>query len=106
MPGAFRKVLEIAVHALKTSQKLDLSSLVKNQSIYSIDLRRLISSEDTAFSMSQLLVEMKNLLESDQIVPIVSRIYPVHQIADALHYVSKGQHIGKVVISHSADTND
>ena len=38
-PGG--RYLEIAVQALKTSHKLDLSNLVRNQSIHSIDLRRL-----------------------------------------------------------------
>lgn len=36
----FGRYLEIAVHALKTSPKLDLSRLVQNQTLHSIDLRR------------------------------------------------------------------
>ncbi|NQZ10676.1 MAG: polyketide synthase dehydratase domain-containing protein, partial [Algicola sp.] len=95
------RYLEIAVHALKTSQKLDLSSMVENQSIHSIDIRRL-ASQAGEFSMQDLLAPMTAMLQNQQIVPIVSRIYPASQITDALHYVSQGQHIGKVVISHSA----
>ena len=96
------RYLEIAVHALKTSDKLDLSSLVQNQSIHSIDLRRLKSHN--GFGTKNLLTLMVSLIQSQQIVPIVSRIYPIHQIKEALDYVDQGQHIGKVVISHTNQT--
>ena len=96
-PGG--RYLEIAVHALKTSDKLDLSSLVQNQSIHSINLRRLKSHN--GFGTKDLLTLMVSLIQSQQIVPIVSRIYPIHQIKEALDYVNQGQHIGKVVISHT-----
>src|SRR5262249_13975627 len=36
----FGRYLEIAVQGLKASPKLDLSTLVQNQSVHSIDLRR------------------------------------------------------------------
>jgi len=34
-------------------------------------------------------------------VPIVSRVYPLSQIGEAMDYVSRGEHIGKVVVSHT-----
>ncbi|MCP5007127.1 MAG: zinc-binding dehydrogenase, partial [Planctomycetes bacterium] len=97
------RYLEIAVHALKTGQKLDLSRLVKNQTIYSIDLRRL-GSQESQFSPKQILSAMNVLVESGQIVPIVSRIYPIYQMVEALNYVAQGNHIGKVVMSHTRET--
>lgn len=39
----------------------------------------------------------------ERIVPIVSRIYPVQRIREALAYLGEGRHIGKVVISHTAE---
>ncbi len=97
--GPSGRYLELAVHALKTSQALDLSKLVRNQSIYSIDLRQL-SFEKKGLG-KEMLKQMKFMIESEQIVPIVSRIYPIHQIREALEYVGQGKHIGKVVISHT-----
>jgi len=97
--GPSGRYLEIAVHALKTSQKLDLSKLVRNQSIYSIDLRQL-SFQNKSF-VKEMLNLMVSMIKAEQIVPIVSRIYPIHQIKEALEYVGQGQHIGKVVISHT-----
>lgn len=93
------RYLELAVHGLKTSNKLDLSKLIQNQSIYSIDLRRL--GLQKGLNIKDMLKSMITLLESQKLVPIVSRVYPFNQIKEALDYVSQGQHIGKVVISHS-----
>ncbi|MCR8993891.1 SDR family NAD(P)-dependent oxidoreductase [Brevibacillus laterosporus] len=98
--GPSGRYVELAVHALKTSKKLDLSRLVQNQTIYSVDLRRLSAAK--GFN-KELLNTMVTLLEAEKIVPIVSRVYPLRQIAEALEYVGEGKHIGKVVISHTAE---
>ncbi len=96
------RYLELAVHALKTSPKLDLSHLVRNQALYSIDLRRL--GHRQGGGGKALLALMLSMLQAEQIVPLVSRIYPVRQIVDAFAFVAQGQHIGKVVISHTHST--
>ncbi len=98
--GPSGRYLEIAVHGLKTSPKLNLSGLVQNQSIHSIDLRQLSFRQGDILG-ENMLNTMVSWLESEKIVPIVSRIYPIHQIVEALEYVSQGKHIGKVVISHT-----
>jgi NADPH:quinone reductase-like Zn-dependent oxidoreductase len=95
------RYLEIAVHALKTSKPLDLSTLVRNQTIHSIDLRQ--PGVGRGFSARDMLHTMVALLREERIVPIVSRVYPVHQIREALAYVGEGRHIGKVVISHTSE---
>lgn len=106
-PGG--RYLEIAVHALKTSPKLDLSGLVNNQSIHSIDLRRLNLGTGSGFgsdsgeSAKSQLQAMVALLEAELITPILSRVYPFSDIAGAIQYVGQGQHIGKVVISHTCE---
>ena len=105
--GRSGRYLEIATHALKTSPKLDLSKLLQNQSIYSINLGLNwyepdpLDTSQNIFLGEKSLRLMVSLLESDKIVPITSRIYPIHQIVDALEYVSQGQHIGKVILSHT-----
>ncbi|MCP4285431.1 MAG: zinc-binding dehydrogenase, partial [Gammaproteobacteria bacterium] len=100
--GPSGRYLELAVHALKTGPKLDLSKLVRNQSIYSIDIRRLLLRKSSA--VKGILNAMVSLMQSHEIVPIVSRIYPIRHIKDALEYVAQGKHIGKVVISHTHQT--
>ncbi|MGH9346211.1 MAG: SDR family NAD(P)-dependent oxidoreductase, partial [Vicinamibacterales bacterium] len=96
----FGRYLEIAVHALKTGQKLDLSRLVQNQTFHSIDLRR--AGLGGRLGQRALLDAMVSMLRSRRIVPIVSRVYPLHQIGDAFQHVSSGNHVGKVVVSHTA----
>ncbi|HXH10353.1 MAG TPA: SDR family NAD(P)-dependent oxidoreductase [Alphaproteobacteria bacterium] len=95
------RYLELAVHALKTSKKLDLSRLLYNQTIHSIDLRR--PGVQPGFSVRDVLTTMVELLRDERIVPIVSRVYPVQRIGEALAYVAEGRHIGKVVISHTRE---
>ncbi|ASZ12882.1 hypothetical protein CK934_18935 [Chitinophaga sp. MD30] len=94
------RYLELAVHGLKTSGKLDLSALLENQTIHSIDLRRMSLQEGaTAKDMLNL---MRTMAENGQIVSILSRVYPAQEATAALAYVDKGSHIGKIVISHRA----
>ncbi len=96
------RYIELAVHALKTSPKLDLSKLVENQEIKSIDLRKiLLSSSNNMPTMREMMSYLEGLIEEGKIRPIVSKIYPLDRINEAMTYVESGQHIGKVVISHS-----
>ncbi|MBL4763655.1 MAG: zinc-binding dehydrogenase, partial [Gammaproteobacteria bacterium] len=96
--GCTGRYLEIAIHALKSSNKFDLSGLLQNQSFHSIDLRRL--AFNGKLSITPILEKMVEMVESEQIIPVVSKIYPIAQIQNALQYLSEGKHVGKVVISH------
>jgi NADPH:quinone reductase-like Zn-dependent oxidoreductase len=42
---------------------------------------------------------IKKLLEDGKYSPVIDRIYPLLQIADAFRYVEKGQKTGNVVIT-------
>jgi acyl transferase domain-containing protein/D-arabinose 1-dehydrogenase-like Zn-dependent alcohol dehydrogenase/acyl carrier protein/NAD(P)-dependent dehydrogenase (short-subunit alcohol dehydrogenase family)/SAM-dependent methyltransferase len=97
------RYLELATHALLTSPKLDLSNLRFNQSIQVIAFFEMLSRPE-AGTLRETLAQMAAWAEAGLIVPTVSRIYPLRQIAAALEYVSAGQHVGKVVISHTAET--
>jgi NADPH:quinone reductase-like Zn-dependent oxidoreductase len=44
------------------------------------------------------LVFMKELLESDNVVPVIDRKYPLRDTPEAIRYVEKGHTRGKVVI--------
>ena len=47
-----------------------------------------------------MLTTMVAPLQEERIVPIISRVYSVQRIREALAYVGEGQH--KVVISHTS----
>lgn len=96
--GPSGRYIELAVHGLRTGEKLDLSSLVDNQTIRSIDLRRMTKAGK--ITSKKYLCKMIEKLERKEIIPIVSRIYPVSMYKEALKFVEKGNHIGKVVLSY------
>ncbi|MCP4996508.1 MAG: zinc-binding dehydrogenase [Gammaproteobacteria bacterium] len=99
-PGG--RYLELAVHGLKASAKLDLSRLVHNQAFYSIDGRQTAGIGNPNL-VSGYLSRMVEMVEKEEICPVVHKIYPLSQIQEALQYVESGAHIGKVVISHSQE---
>ena len=92
--------MELAVHGLKTSARLDLSGLTDNQTLKSIDLRKQCLSGGDMITAS--FRDMTTLIEQKALIPAVSRVYPLSKTGEAMAYVETGAHIGKVVISHSA----
>ena len=45
------------------------------------------------------LVEIKGLIESGQIAPVIDRTYPLSEVPNAMRYVTTGQHKGRIVIA-------
>lgn len=97
------RYVELSSHGLLTAPKLDLSKLRFNQSIQTLFFHGLLCQENGQLAQ-EILQLMVSWLESEKIVPIVSRIYPIQQLVEALEFVSHGKHIGKVVISHTQPT--
>lgn len=100
-PGG--RYLEIAMQGLKAMTRLNLSRLTQNHTIYTIDLRRLLLESNMPSALDGVYENMTAMLESGLLMPCVSRIYPFSRIGEALEFVSKGDHVGKVVISHTGE---
>jgi len=45
------------------------------------------------------LVLLKDLIESEKIVPIIDRRYPLRGVAEAFRYLEEGHAQGKIVIT-------
>ena len=45
------------------------------------------------------LVFMKELLETDKVKPVIDKIYPLNETANAIRYLEEGHAMGKVVIT-------
>jgi hypothetical protein len=50
----------------------------------------------------ETLVELKQLIDAGKVTPVMDRIYPLSETAQALAYVGEGHARGKTVISMSA----
>ncbi|MEM6716797.1 MAG: beta-ketoacyl synthase N-terminal-like domain-containing protein, partial [Cyanobacteria bacterium P01_C01_bin.147] len=102
--GSGGRYIELAVHGLKTAPKLDLSGLMDNQEIKSLDLRRMLLSNGVGQQevLREAWSKLVDWVEQGCIYPVVSRVYPLSMIDEGMSYVESGRHIGKVVISHTA----
>ncbi|MCU7933261.1 MAG: SDR family NAD(P)-dependent oxidoreductase [Candidatus Thiodiazotropha sp. (ex Dulcina madagascariensis)] len=91
------RYIEIAMTALKSAKSIDLSVLANNQTVYSIDLRKL------GFEDPESFIELRNdtvkLIEQGIIRPTVHKIYPFHQVKEAHDCLNSRASIGKVVVS-------
>jgi NADPH:quinone reductase-like Zn-dependent oxidoreductase len=45
------------------------------------------------------LIFIKELLETGEVVPIIDRCYPLHEVPDAIRYLEEGHARGKVIVS-------
>lgn len=53
----------------------------------------------TAYGNKKDLLFLKELLETDKIVPVIDRRYPLSEVPDAIRYLEEGHARGKVVIT-------
>ena len=90
------RYVEIAMTALKSARRIDLSVLSSNQSFYSIDLGRL--GQRRPERLQRHVDEMLRLAQAGVIRPTVSRVFDFTQFREALHYLEDRRNIGKVVV--------
>jgi NADPH:quinone reductase-like Zn-dependent oxidoreductase/3-oxoacyl-(acyl-carrier-protein) synthase/2-polyprenyl-3-methyl-5-hydroxy-6-metoxy-1,4-benzoquinol methylase/acyl carrier protein len=94
----YGKYIETAMNGLKTNQHINLSSLINNQSYYSVDIRRLSIDHPELIRkyLQQLIVDVN----SKAIKAAIHRSYPLTHIQDAILYLSSRKSQNKIVISH------
>ena len=47
----------------------------------------------------QVLLDLKELIESGKVTPVIDRTYPLREVPDAMRYLEEGHTRGKVVIT-------
>ncbi|MBD2636146.1 SDR family NAD(P)-dependent oxidoreductase [Limnothrix sp. FACHB-881] len=94
-PGG--RYVELAMTAWKTSAALDLSTLVDNQSVLSLDLRRWFLRRSPEVPLA--LEEMAQALAQGAGEGMVDRTFSLAEVRSALAYLESRQSIGKVVIT-------
>lgn len=94
-PGG--RYVELAMTALKSAPSLDLSLLADNQTILSLDLRRLLMRRSP--ETKEYLDQMAMALAAGAGEGMVDRTFPLKQIRQAFQYLESRENIGKIVIS-------
>jgi NADPH:quinone reductase-like Zn-dependent oxidoreductase len=79
------------------------SRLSHNENLYLPLITAFSSSKKVIFPMpldiKASIVFIQNLVEIGHFKPVIDRVYPLDDIAEAFRYVLKGQKIGNVIIS-------
>ncbi|PGD97837.1 SDR family NAD(P)-dependent oxidoreductase [Bacillus wiedmannii] len=90
------RYLEIAMTGLKSAKHIDLSHLVNNQTLYSVDMRKLMLSkkQDTI----KYLDRMYEVLEKGHVKPTIDKVFSFSEIQKAYRYLEDRKNIGKVVV--------
>lgn len=96
-PGG--RYVELAMTAWKSAPALDLSQLVDNQTILSLDLRRLLLRRSP--EARELLDAMTVALAAGAGEGMVDRVFPWNQLRQAFHYLESRKSIGKLVLTMS-----
>lgn len=92
----FGKFIEIGKADIYSDAKLALKRFGNNLSYHAVDVDRLMRQKPALGK--RLYQEVTTLLETRKIGALPCTTYPLTQLTDALTYLSKGVHIGKVVV--------
>lgn len=93
-PGG--RYMEIAQTGLHQSGKLDLSRLIHNQTIHSVDLRRLVLQQPER--IQYLLESMCKALAQGTIRPTVGQTFTMQELQQAYQCLESRRNIGKIVV--------
>lgn len=47
----------------------------------------------------EVMATLKGFLEAGQLTPVIDRIYPLHEVPEAMHYLQEGDALGKIIIT-------
>ncbi len=93
----FGRFIEIGKADIYRDAKLALKRFGNNLSFHAVDLDRLMLQKPVLGK--KLFIEIGTLLKNGSIKPEHVHSYPVQQLSEALKQLSKGIHIGKLVVS-------
>lgn len=94
--------VEVGKRDITEGRLMNLGVFARNQRYAAIDIDTMISDNRSQF---QSLLHTVNKLLSDKLVkPLPSKLFPTEQAAEALRYVAKSKHIGKVAIDFSSQS--
>lgn len=93
-PGG--RYVEIAMTALKSATRVDLSVLGDNQSFFSVNLFKL--GLDQPLRLREHIARLLELQRQGVLRPVVDQVFPLEQYRAACRYLADRRSIGKVVV--------
>ena len=90
------KFLEIGAKDVFENSQMAMSAFKKGISYHFIDFAS-YSADDVA----DLYMRFRDWFEEGKLTPLPHRLFPVSEIQDAMQYMTKGEHIGKLVIDYT-----
>ncbi|SDM25909.1 Acyl transferase domain-containing protein [Catalinimonas alkaloidigena] len=100
----FGRFVEIGKVDIYGDTKLGLKRFGENLSYHAVDLDRLMAQKPRL--AQRMYRELADLLASEQIEALPFRTYPVSALSEALRFLSKGTHIGKVAVTMATQQVD
>lgn len=99
-------LLEIGKKDIVARNTLSMEPFDRNCSYRGIDISKPSVLDDLPV-VEKVLQTIRSLLVAGHIKPISPRtVFPFDKILDAIRYMRSGNHMGKIVISHSTDGDD
>ena len=98
----FGRFLEIGKTDIYNDMSLHLKRFGDNLSYHAVDIDRLMGQKPE--KGARLFNDVIKLFESKQLKPHPYESFQINEIGSALDFMSKGKHIGKVVLSMDGET--
>ncbi|MFP3515334.1 SDR family NAD(P)-dependent oxidoreductase [Pseudomonas sp. SIMBA_077] len=94
-PGG--RYVEIAMTALKSARSIDLSGLASNQSMHSVDMRKL--GRQRPHVLQEHMHRLLGLIQEQAISALPGTYFTLDRVKDAYHWLENRAHLGKVVVT-------
>ncbi len=94
----FGRFLQIDKKDIAMHESLPLGIFNRGLSFSAIDIGLLIKDEKL---ISSIISKLNLLLDEGAIAPVKSRIFSYKQLGEALNYISRSAHVGKLVLDYS-----
>jgi NADPH:quinone reductase-like Zn-dependent oxidoreductase len=94
----FGRFLQIDKKDISTNGNLPLGNFNKGLSYYAIDIGLLGRNIEI---VRDIITELSVLFDNGNIKAINKTVYPFNELGDALNYMSRSEHIGKIVLDYN-----
>lgn len=93
----FGRFLQIDKQDISSNRKLPLAAFKKGLTYAAVDLSLFFLQSER---LKKLMMEITDHLQAEDFQPILISTYPVEKLGEALTFMSRAQHVGKLVLTY------